>query len=386
MSPFIPSQRLARPSTALGMNGLFALLLATSAFAQEEVEAPHWSFAALPTFNYSSDTGFGFGARGKAQRLASGADPYWLGLEAQLYGTTEGTQMHFLSADMPSIAGSAWRVDALAGFRRSVAAHYYGLGDHPRRSEDDDDTVYTETAPLVRMRARRMLVSHASLTVGYRAFFESIGAHPGSLLAREAPFGIAGGNYSELSVGFAWDTRDDELVPTRGVLIETSVRAAAKFLGSTGNSAGFYAAASGYQPLMKGWLLAARIAVDATFGDVPFNRVGDFGTMTSPFLVVAGVGGGLTVRGLLQSEYVGARKLVTNFELRFPIIAFDLCSQQLALSGVAFADAGQVDSSPVKLGAGGGLRIRWGKFFIVRLDAGYAEDRVRFYADFGNVF
>ena len=50
---------------------VFTLLFAASAFAQEQVEAPHWSFAAMPTFNYSSDTGFGFGVRGKAQRRAT---------------------------------------------------------------------------------------------------------------------------------------------------------------------------------------------------------------------------------------------------------------------------------------------------------------------------
>lgn len=350
-------------------------VLAVPAFAQE---APHWSFAALPTFNYSSDTGFGFGARGKAERPG-------LFLEAQLYGTTTGTQMHFLSADLPSVAGSAWRIDALAGFRRNTAAHYYGLGDHPRVTEEDDE-IYTETAPLVRARARRKFFGHASLQLGYRAFFETIRARPDSKLAADAPFGVRGGAYSELSAGVAWDTRDDELVPGRGVLIETALRTTTHLIGSTGEAVGLYASAAGYQPLAKGWLIAARIAVDGTFGDVPFNRAGDFGTLISPQHVVAGVGGGLTVRGLLQSEYVGARKLVTNLELRFPLFGFEIFKQQLTFSGVAFADAGQVDSGPVRLGAGGGLRIRWGKFFIVRLDTGYAEDRVRFYADFGHVF
>lgn len=368
---------------------LCVLLIAGSAYAQADAgtEPPHWSFAAMPTFNYSSDTGLGFGARGKAQRLANGTAPYWLSLEAQLYGTTGGTQMHFLSADMPSIAGSAWRVDALAGFRRNVAAHYYGLGEHPRFQDgEEDESIYVETAPVVRVRARRTFLGHASLQLGYRAFFESISAREGSLLRKDSPFGIEGGPYSELSVGVAWDTRDDELVPTRGVLIETSVRTTARFLGSTGNAVGVFGSAAGYQPIYKGWLLAARVAVDATFGDVPFNRAGDFGTLLNPNLVVAGIGGGLTVRGLLQSEYVGARKLVTNLELRFPLVAFEVFKQQLTFSGVAFADAGQVDKGPVRLGAGGGLRIRWGKFFMVRLDAGYAEDRVRFYADFGHVF
>lgn len=359
------------------------LLVAGAASAQE---APHWRFAALPTFNYSSDTGLGFGARGKAQRLADDVKPYWLSIEAQLYGTTGGTQMHFVSADLPSLLGSAWRVDGLVGFRRNVAAHYYGLGEHAPVDEGDDRSLYVETAPLLRLRARRGFLKHASVQVGYRLLLEKIDAPAGGLLAEEAPFGARGGAYSELSGGLAWDTRDDELLPTRGVLIETSVRTTSRILGSTGDAIGVYGSAAAYQPIAKGWLIAARVAFDATFGNVPFNRAGDFGTLLSPNVVTAGVGGSTTVRGMLQSEYVGTKKLVTNVELRFPIVDFTAFKQDLGFAGVAFADAGQVDFGRVRMGVGGGLRIRWGRFFMVRLDAGYSEDRVRFYADFGNVF
>ena len=40
----------------------------------------------------------------------------------------------------------------------------------------------------------------------------------------------------------------------------------------------------------------------------------------------------------------------------------------------------------VHAGVGGGLRVAWGPYFIVRADLGYAEGRARLYADFGQVF
>jgi hypothetical protein len=346
---------------------------------------PRWSFAAMPLFNFSSDTGVGFGARAKIERLAGGVAPYWLSLEAQAYGSTGGTQLHFLSADLPSIAGSGWRLDALGGYWRNVAAHYYGVGDHPLLSDAAADT-YVESAPILRARARRRLASSLSVQLGYRWMWQKIDAAADSRLQREAPFGVSGGSYSEVALGIAWDTRDDELVPSRGVLLETSVRSTLQALGSRGNSIALFSSAAVYQPVGAGWVFAARFAVDAAWGDIPFDRQGDFGTLVSPFLVVAGIGGGLSVRGLLQSEYVGKLKLVNNAELRFPLFGFQVFGEHLALSGVAFVDAGQVDLGALRIGAGGGLRIRWGKFFIVRFDAGYAEDRVRFYADFGHVF
>jgi hypothetical protein len=32
------------------------------------------------------------------------------------------------------------------------------------------------------------------------------------------------------------------------------------------------------------------------------------------------------------------------------------------------------------------LRIFWGEYFVLRCDAGYAEGRLRIYADFGHIF
>jgi len=356
---------------------------AVAAEVTSEPQQRHWSFAATPLLNFSSDAGLGFGGRAKLERLAGDVEPYWMSLEAQAYGSTGGTQLHFVSVDFPSIAGSLWRVDALGGFWRNVAAHYYGIGDHPPQVEGD---TFTETSPVVRARARRRLTRALSLLLGYRFMYQLIDAAPDTRLAREAPFGVHGGAYPEVAAGVVWDTRDDELAPARGLLLETSVRSTLQALGSAGNSAAVFCSASLYQPIADGWLLAVRLALDAAWGDIPFNREGDFGTLVSPALVVAGVGGGLSVRGLPQGEYVGKLKLISNVELRFPLFGFQLFGERLATSAVAFVDAGKVDLGAVHLGAGGGLRIRWGRFFLVRLDAGYAEGGVRFYADFGHVF
>jgi hypothetical protein len=139
------------------------------------------------------------------------------------------------------------------------------------------------------------------------------------------------------------------------LLLETSARTTLQALGSSGNSVAVCSSASLYQPIADGWLLAVRMAVDAAWGDIPFNRQGDFGTLVSPALIVGGVGGGLPVRGLSLNEYVGKLKLVSNVKLRFPLLGFQFFGERLALSGVAFVDAGKVDQGAVHLGAGGGL-------------------------------
>jgi hypothetical protein len=153
-------------------------------------ESPGWSFAAMPTFNYASDTGLGLGARVKAERLVEGVTPYGVGLEAQAYFSTGGTQLHFVSVDVPSLAGSAWRVDALVGFSRNVAAHAFGLGD----PAPGVDTVFRQTTGLLRVRARRAFstdtsdpLARLSAQFGYRGFVERLEVPKGSALELAAP-------------------------------------------------------------------------------------------------------------------------------------------------------------------------------------------------------
>jgi hemolysin activation/secretion protein len=137
------------------------------------------------------------------------------------------------------------------------------------------------------------------------------------------------------------------------------------------------------------------VALDATWGDVPFDRLQDFGSLLTPFFSLSGVGGGLTVRGLRQSEYVGDTKAIANAEVRWQFGEVDVWREHVRLSSVAFVDAGRVwqgrDPAPlpafgVHPGAGGGLRLAWGKLVVLRADVGYAEGAARGYADFRHVF
>jgi hypothetical protein len=93
------------------------------------------NFAAVPLTSFSSDAGLGIGLRGVAQRTFEGTPPYRWSLEAQGFATTGGTQFHFVSFDLPHLARTGIRVDALAGYYRNQAAPYYGIGDHPVPSD-----------------------------------------------------------------------------------------------------------------------------------------------------------------------------------------------------------------------------------------------------------
>lgn len=368
---------------------MVVLLLATAAGAD-----PRYSGAAMPLTSYSSDTGIGFGARAFAQRLGDGEDRP-IKLEAQAFGTSYGQQFHFVSLDVPHAFGTRMRLELLGGYRREVAAPYYGIGNDtlPSESVAGSQYAYREEAPMVRLRMRWPIAGALSVLAGYRFIDQHVSAPPGSLLAQQAPFGSQGGRYGELSAGLAFDTRDDELAPTRGVLLELTGRATHPAFGSEAASAGLFAAVSVYTEIAPRLVLAGRFAFDATAGQVPFDRLQDFGSLTTPFYLVSGVGGALTVRGLLQSEYVGPMKAIGNLELRYKAIDTMLLGHRVGLAGVAFIDEGRVfvpgqpiAAGGVHTGVGSGLRFFFGESVLLRTDAAFAEGRTRIYADFGYNF
>jgi outer membrane protein assembly factor BamA len=373
-------------------------LLAAPARAEDAdvvTTAPAWHFAAIPLVNYSSDQGIGLGVRGKAQRWTPGATLYGASVELQGMASTGGSQFHFASVDFPSLGEGHWRLDALAGYTRNTAAPYYGIGNHEAAATQDAFHSYDEEAPQARLRLRRPLVSHLSAVSGYRLMRVSVRVSPDSLLALDSPTGAQGGPYGELAVGLVWDTRDRELTPRQGVLAELTGRTSQRALGGATPSYGGFASVAAYRAVGSRVVLAGRAAFDAVAGDVPFDRLQDFGSLVSPFYLVDGVGGGLTVRGLLQSEYIGTAKAISNAEVRVQLWDGVFHGEPFGLGAVAFLDAGrvwapgdrsQLPAAGIHGGLGSGLRIFWGEYFVLRCDAGYAEGRLRVYADFGHIF
>jgi len=359
--------------------------------------APSYAYAAVPLVSYSSDTGLGLGLRGVVQRRPGDAEPHAFSLEAQGFATTGGTQLHFAFLDVPRLGGSPLRLDVLAGYDRSSAAPYYGIGNHPALASSASTQLdtYLEQYPVLRARVRGPLWRDLSAMAGYRLLLQRVVADPQSRLAQDAPLGVDGGAYAEASLGLGWDTRDNGMEPTRGELLEATARATAPLLGSRYLSGGAFLSAAGYQAIGARVVVAGRVAIDETWGDVPFDRLQDFGSLLTPFFLLSGVGGGLTVRGLRQSEYIGRTKAIANAELRWKWVEIDVCHEHVRLSSVAFVDGGRVWQGPdppgltalgVHAGAGGGLRIAWGKLVVLRADVAFAEGAVGMYADFGNVF
>jgi outer membrane translocation and assembly module TamA len=149
-----------------------------------------------------------------------------------------------------------------------------------------------------------------------------------------------------------------------------------------------------YVPLLPQRLtFAARLMVDALFGQPPFYELARFDNTFA-------IGGGRGLRGIPAPRYYGMLKLLANLELRVKILTFDLFDKPHELGLVGFTDLGRVvadydslaelDGSGlgIKVAYGGGIRLRAGKSFVLRADVAgsKAEGSFSAYLAAGHLF
>ncbi|MBS1122972.1 MAG: surface antigen, partial [Deltaproteobacteria bacterium] len=93
----------------------------------------------LPLFAYSTDIGFGGGARayyywnGHRDDDRFATTPYLHRVFLQVFGSTNGVQFHWLDYDAPRIAGSRFRIRAQLVFGRNTNSNYFGRGNAAMR-------------------------------------------------------------------------------------------------------------------------------------------------------------------------------------------------------------------------------------------------------------
>jgi outer membrane protein assembly factor BamA len=199
-----------------------------------------------------------------------------------------------------------------------------------------------------------------------------------------------------LDAGLLWDTRDHDLVPSRGVFHEASLRFTPDPRSDV-SYAGATVALRFYRPLYRDRLvLAARVMGDMLFGDPPIYELARHGGL----FPMPAPGGGSGVRGVPMQRYHGKVKLLSNLELRARVLPLSVFGQRFNIGAIAFFDAGRVwsdftaserldGSGPgIKVGFGGGLRIQWGEAFLLRTDVAWSPDAdpIGFYFNVNHVF
>ncbi len=360
------------------------------------VAAEAWG---LPMADYDSDTGLGLGAMGG---LSFGATRGFgtAEIELDLYGSMGGEQFHGLWIELDELAHRPLRVSLGGGYASSRWDTYCGTPgeDACATTTDETYTAFGHSSAYADLSAEwRFGPTPWSLFGGWSGavLMAGIPRAPeplaGSLYAERFPEGEEGLE-STVQAGLAYDTRDDDEEPSRGVWADLSLRAAAPAWGSAWSYLGGNATLRTYAPLGgERFVLASRLGTDIVFGDQPTAQTGSTGGLQG----YGALGGGEIGRGIRHGRYRGQVKLVGQQELRARIGTISALSQTIEVGGVGFVDAGWVAHKPTALtdaaaawSTGVGLRLNWNDF-LVRADLGLspAEDWApSFHVDFGHVF
>jgi outer membrane protein assembly factor BamA len=129
--------------------------------------------------------------------------------------------------------------------------------------------------------------------------------------------------------GLVFDTRDNELAPHSGLMVEALFASGSGYTRTTGSARIFV------HPV-KRLVVAARVAGETTGGNPPLAAQLEMESSELPFFAV---GGYYSLRGYRNGRFIGPGKLLGGFEVRYaPVWAPTVAELQI----VGFYDAGRV--------------------------------------------
>lgn len=335
--------------------------------AQEEIKG--WSFAAFPIVALDPDRGFKYGAFGNLYDFGDGG---WypvprsqLYFEGALYakdGNAAASQRFILSYDNRVLIPGV-RLCASLQLLNDPFCDFYGYNGY--------ESYYDSALPNAYYRINRLMpygkldflgdvgkVKNLHWMAGYNFKYFSIGAvgsdalpacpEGTSLFERYCAAGLVpsdqkdGGISSSLRAGLRYDSRDNEAMPSHGLMAEASLEYAPKFLGCSSTYAKYTVSIRHFVPIVRKTLIwALNLNNQGFFGEpawyvLPFdNRMG-WGYDNDAF------GGYFNIRGLMRNRIQGRNVFYFNNELRWFFGDLHLLGYDINFCVSGFVDGGKV--------------------------------------------
>jgi hypothetical protein len=363
-------------------------------------------FTLVPFVGGNSDMGFGGGYIASLARLEPDIEPYRYRLETA--GTitvgqgesNDGLRIQYtdlyLLVSFPNLVNDHLGLDVRLSYTQEGNLKYYGLGNASEVAAGLEPTdAYFEHSrghPTLRAtmeyRAKPFAFTWgASYTQNWfdvaegsllDSDMQSADPEVRALLGEPETHGAP-----KLSIGAAYDTRDDETSPVRGLYITQALDVTPRTFGAVNyRFARYDAAFHAFLPIVphkRRLVFAMRLASDLLFGDPPFYELPRFEETFA-------IGGAKGVRGVPGQRYYGKIKVFSNFELRSELFSAKILGDERRFGIVGFADAGrlwadyrydpELDGTGLglKYGLGGGLRVASGETFVLRVDVAWSPD------------
>lgn len=354
----LPTQRNPVPGYDLGLS---------DSVRQEKHKT---SLLAAPVPFYNEQLGVGVvGIAGALRRLGprETTPPSFAGLIGLAttngsWGAGFGSKLH--------LSDDAWRLTAGAVYL-DIRFTFYGIGQAA-----DEGVPLREKIVPIRLEGLRRVASHVYL--GLRAQYSkvSIGLDFDSLPPDFAPFVKDPKSFQEVMLApiFEYDSRDDQMYPTRGVLVNASASFFDSAIGSDSTMQNYSTLITWQHGWGKGnHVIAASVQGCYSTGQVPLDQL----------CMVGSIDG---LRGYETGKYMDRTQVTMQAEYRQRFGRFGFTT---------FAGAAQIAPTPGDLStdnllyaAGVGLRFQLLKRFPLnyRTDVAFGKDGATFYFSVGEAF
>ncbi len=369
-----------------------------------------YSIGFLPFASYKDDQGFAYGFILQWDDKRAGEfTPYYLSQRLTIKRTTRGIGDYKYRLDSKYILPADLRLTFEVSSYTSLFEPYHGPGGAQtnysdaftdKRSDSYRGRFYymyakrsLKVSTLVqgRLRGERfrwlaglVMVSTQVDSIDYDDYKAD---DPGrqTLFAKHWDYygaAVEGGRENGLVGGLEWDSRDHEASPRRGLWTELLARWVPNKLDNDFHYTAVTATHRQYIRMSRDLTMAIRMSGRWMSTGAPFFTLPQIdGSFTS----VSGLGGNMTIRGVLWQRAVGWQYFFSNWELRYRIRQL-FSTGYLATS--AFYDLGRTFDPAVARhlpdrsqasdswhqGVGVGLRIAVNDTFILALDLGWPRD------------
>lgn len=426
------------------LSTLTALSQVDTLDTEKEKVKDGWTFGAVPVVAYDSDLGFKYGGLVNFYNYGKPTSypEYLQSIYFEISRTTKGSGINQLSFDSGHMfPEKPIRITADVSYLTEQALDFYGFNGYQSAYipdfEEDDNALYRSRMyyrmerKMIRFAADfsgKIFESNFKWLAGFAHINHKLGSVdidalndglsedellpdidsvPG-LYDEYVDWGIIpekdadGGKVNYIKLGAIYDTRDNEPNPMKGIWSEIIVVTAPSFLDNYENS---YTQLSlthrQYLTIIQKKLsFAYRLGYQGTIaGTTPFYMLPYLNFSYNPSIVIEGLGGSKTVRGVLRNRIIGDGIVYGNLEFRWKFVNTVIMNQNLYIALSTFTDFGQVvqetevdksnipddssvnpdnyfDSSSDKLhiGYGLGLHFALNENFIVAFDYGLAAD------------
>jgi len=363
--------------------------------------------------------------------------PYRRQIQAGAQSSTQGRYYSaFVAYDQPYIDDTPWRLKSYVGYTVNKDRNYFGTGEqtldrlhYPGEArsfshfDDFKQAIERETGgitwskyvsyqqrnfvgafnfeydllggllrPLVGIQFGRIGVTDYTGRTDDGAIVQETKLAEDNRLGKI--LGFDGGWDNSLRIGLAYDSRDYEPDPTRGLLAQALVSGAMRPLGSEFNYGQATIGLTGYTPFVPGYdrlVAVGNVLTAFRFGDVPFYAMNRLALPKDE--VRTGLGGFPTLRGYNTNRFVGRTTVNADAELRWSFAEFTVFDQHLKTAAATFFDTGRVFDTNAGFSAerwkscyGVGLRLAWNLATVISFDYGIGPEGALFFMQLGQPF